>query len=537
MGGLLTFLDARGRALAATATAVGLLSGAASAALIALVNTALGRGQGAWGWLAAAFAALLVAKIVTNALARLLLTHLAQRTLSQICSELSRQVLATPLRELERVGVPRILSTLTDDVATIAWAISTVPSVAMNAAVLGGCAVYLGWLSWPILLVVSAFVVVGAVAYRLLVYRAFRSFQDARNARDALFQDFRSLTEGLKELKLHAGRRRAFMQERLEPTVERLRRHSFAGLLQHIVATSWSQLLFYAALGALVFAVPRMPDVTPETLTGYLLVTLYMMNPLWALIEAWPTFARARIALQKVHDLGVTLAPAAADALEAGPAAPEPFARLDFDGVVFSYGDDADGHGFVLGPLDFSLRRGELVFLVGGNGSGKSTFVKVLTGLYPPTVGALRLNGALVDDKSREWYRRHFSAVFSDFYLFDGLLGLGGAELDTRAQSYLARLELDAKLRIEGGRFSTTALSQGQRKRLALLTAFLEDRDVYVFDEWAADQDVHYREIFYCQILPELKALGKTVLVISHDDRYYHLGDRVLKLEVGRLVV
>jgi putative ATP-binding cassette transporter len=191
----------------------------------------------------------------------------------------------------------------------------------------------------------------------------------------------------------------------------------------------------------------------------------------------------------------------------------------------------------VLGPLDLSLRRGELVFLVGGNGSGKSTFVKVLTGLYPPTVGALRLNGALVDDKSREWYRQHFAAVFSDFYLFDGLLGLGGAELDARARPYLARLELDAKLRIEAGRFSTTALSQGQRKRLALLTAFLEDRDVYVFDEWAADQDVHYREIFYCQILPELKARGKTVVVISHDDRYYHLGDRVLKLEYGRLVV
>jgi putative ATP-binding cassette transporter len=515
-----------------------LLSGAASAALIALVNTALGRGQSAWGYLAAAFAALLVAKIVTNAVARLLLTHLAQRALSRLCSDLSRQVLATPLRDLERVGIPRILSTLTDDVMTISWAISVLPTVAMNAAILGGCAVYLGWLSWPILLVVSSFVVVGAVAYRVLVYRAFRSLQHARDTRDVLFQVFRSLTEGLKELKLHAGRRRAFVDERLEATVETLRRHSSAGLLQHIVATSWSQLLFYASLGALVFAVPRLPAVTPETLTGYLLVTLYMMNPLWGLIEAWPIFARARIALQKVRDLGLALAPAAPDALELGPApAPEPFARLELDGVVFAYGDDTDGRGFVLGPLDLSLRRGELVFLVGGNGSGKSTLVKVLTGLYPPTVGALRLNGTVVEDKNREWYREHFSAVFSDFYLFDGLLGLGGADLDARAGAYLARLELDAKLRIEGGRFSTTALSQGQRKRLALLTAFLEDRDVYVFDEWAADQDVHYREVFYRQILPELKARGKTVVVISHDDRYYHLGDRVLKLEYGRLVV
>jgi putative ATP-binding cassette transporter len=173
---------------------------------------------------------------------------------------------------------------------------------------------------------------------------------------------------------------------------------------------------------------------------------------------------------------------------------------------------------------------------VGGNGGGKSTFVKVLTGLYPPTVGAVRLNGTAIDDKNRDWYRQHFSAVFSDFYLFDDLLGLGGDDLDARAQQHLARLGLERKVRVERGRFSTTALSQGQRKRLALLTAFLEDRPIYVFDEWAADQDVHYREIFYRQILPELKALGKTVLVISHDDRYYHLGDRVLKLEYGKLV-
>ncbi len=165
------------------------------------------------------------------------------------------------------------------------------------------------------------------------------------------------------------------------------------------------------------------------------------------------------------------------------------------------YGDDAS-ESFVLGPLDLSLRPNELVFLVGGNGSGKSTLMKVLTGLYPPTRGAIRLNGQLIDDKNREWYSQHFTAVFSDFYLFDSLLGLDGMEVDERARQSLVRLELDTKVRVEGGRFSTIALSQGQRKRLALLTAFLEDRPIYVFDEWAADQDAHYRDIFYRQILP-----------------------------------
>src|SRR5262249_13952577 len=207
----------------------------------------------------------------------------------------------------------------------------------------------------------------------------------------------------------------------------------------------------------------------------------------------------------------------------------------ELEGVRFAYAD-ASENGFVLGPLDFTLRRGEIVFLVGGNGSGKSTFVKVLTGLYPPQAGVIRLDGHCITETKREWLHGHFSVVFSDFYLFDRLLGLEASDLDARTREYLVQLELDDKVEVHRGTLSTTALSQGQRKRLALLTAFLEDRPIYVFDEWAADQDPHYREIFYQRLLPDLRARDKTIVVISHDDRYYHLGDRLVKLEYGELV-
>jgi putative ATP-binding cassette transporter len=204
--------------------------------------------------------------------------------------------------------------------------------------------------------------------------------------------------------------------------------------------------------------------------------------------------------------------------------------------VTFAYPFDSEGRRFVLGPLDLELRRGELVFVIGGNGSGKSTLMKVLTGLYGQEQGTIRLDGVAVTERNREWYRRHFSAVFTDFYLFDSLLGMDESDLDKRATRGLEELELDDKVQVSDGVFSTTALSQGQRKRLALLTAFLEDRPIYVLDEWAADQDPHYREIFYRHLLPDLKARGKAIVVISHDDRYYHLGDRIVKLEDGKLV-
>jgi putative ATP-binding cassette transporter len=121
--------------------------------------------------------------------------------------------------------------------------------------------------------------------------------------------------------------------------------------------------------------------------------------------------------------------------------------------------------------------------------------------------------------------------------LFDNFLGLSNTNLDAQAQEYLSLLHLQHKVKVRNGALSTTAVSQGQRKRLALLTAYLENRPFYLFDEWAADQDPYFKNIFYTQLLPELKARGKTVLVISHDDKYFEVADRIIKLDYGKLAL
>lgn len=143
--------------------------------------------------------------------------------------------------------------------------------------------------------------------------------------------------------------------------------------------------------------------------------------------------------------------------------------------------------------------------------------------------------GQSITDASREWYRQQFSVVFSDFYLFDRLLGLDDFDRDRQTQDYLEQLHLEHKVKINNGAFSTTALSQGQRKRLALLTAYLEDRAIYVFDEWASDQDPAFKKIFYMQLLPELRSRGKAIVVVSHDDRYFDQADRIVKLDYGKV--
>jgi len=113
------------------------------------------------------------------------------------------------------------------------------------------------------------------------------------------------------------------------------------------------------------------------------------------------------------------------------------------------------------------------------------------------------------------------------------LLGLSGDKVDERAKEYLMSLGLDLKVSIVNGKFSTINLSQGQRKRLALLVAYLEDRQIYLFDEWAADQDPRFKEIFYRTLLPDLKEKGKTIILVSHDDRFYDVGDRIITLDSG----
>ncbi|HJX29105.1 MAG TPA: cyclic peptide export ABC transporter, partial [Thermoanaerobaculia bacterium] len=219
------------------------------------------------------------------------------------------------------------------------------------------------------------------------------------------------------------------------------------------------------------------------------------------------------------------------------PPSPSSWRRLDLCGVIYGYHRNVEEEGFAVGPVDLSFHPGEIVFLVGGNGSGKTTLAKIISGLYMPESGEIRLDGKPVTEETIDGYRQLFSTVYSDFCLFESLLGLERPDLDQQAHRYLTKLHLDRKVTVKDGELSTVALSQGQRKRLALLTAYLEDRPIYLFDEWAADQDPTFKEIFYHQFLPELRSRGKLVLVISHDDRYFDVGDRLIRMEEGRLLL
>jgi putative pyoverdin transport system ATP-binding/permease protein len=520
------------------ASITGSISGIGSASLIALINqsitqTSLNRLQSQeqliWG-----FVGLAGITMATNLTSQFLLVELAQGAVYKLRLRISGWILSSHLRHLEELGASRLLTTLTDDIQSVAMAVFNLPTLFINVSLIFGCLLYLGWLSIGILLATLIFLGVAIFIVQVLINKAFRLFIMAREENDTLMKHYRGITDGIKELKLHKKRREDFLGIELESTVGALRRYRVR--TQKILAftNSLGEFLFFILLGLLVFGVPHLMPTSVAVLSGYVLTISYIMRPIGNILATLPNMTEAAVSLRKIDTLGLSLASQVEEGLQSHQEL-RSFQRIELIQATHSYTKEGESNTFTLGPIDLEFSPGEIVFIVGGNGSGKSTLAKLITGLYLPDSGKICLDSTPITNQSRETYRQLFSTVFSDFYLFERLLGIPFEDLDVRAKKYLEELQLSHKVQVKDGSLSTTELSQGQRKRLALLTAYLDDRPIYLFDEWAADQDPFFREVFYQQILPELKKRGKAVLVISHDDRYFHLCDRLIKLDYGQI--
>jgi putative pyoverdin transport system ATP-binding/permease protein len=520
------------------AVAVGTFGGLSSAGLLALFTIVL-RG-GSWYstfTLACVLIALCLFLPFTKFVSDVVLMRLAQGELFNLRMQLSSRILRAALRHLEILGSERLMTAFTDDIPGIINALNLLPALCTNIAIGIGGFVYMGWLSWRVLLLVLGFLVLGVLVYQLPTVWALRSFRAARQESDVLFGHFKSLTEGIKELKLHSRRRGVFLSEVLRGTAESRRKYFLNAHNVYTVASSSGQMLVFVAIGFILFSsIIGRPGMA--ILTGSVMTLFYITQSLQLVMNTLPTLGRADIALQKLDDLTRELEGPGVLELEQDVATDiSPRCEdLTLKAITHVYQSKNKKEVFTLGPIDMSLKAGQLVVLAGGNGSGKTTLAKIITGLYSAENGELVLDGERITDENREYYRQHFSAIFYDFHLFESLLGLEKPNLDDYAREGLARLQLTHKVTIQDGVLSTTQLSQGQRKRLALLTATLEDRPIYVFDEWAADQDREFREFFYRYLLPDLKAKGKMVLIICHDDQYFDVADRIIKLESGRII-
>lgn len=513
----------------------GSIAGIGNAGLIALINTVLQGTNRSRSVLALCFLGLCLLVLISTAMSQIYISRVTETMIFDLRLRLTSRLLACPLRHIEEIGIPQLLAVLTQDIEAIASASLPISLLCIFVALLLGCLVYLSWLSIPLFGLTLILMPVGILSHHYLIYRGKYFLKFAREEQDNLFKHFRTATEGIKELKLHQQRRHAFLKEDLQATATKYRHYRISATHLFAIGGSWGLVVLFMLIGILLFVAPLL-TIPNSVLTGYTITLIFMLTPVRGILNTLPELLRANIALQKINALGLSLATQSTELDRVLQTTEQSsLLSLQLSRVSHVYKGDRDDRHFILGPIDLTLYPQEIVFIVGGNGSGKSTLVKLLTGLYAPESGTIEFNGQQIADDNRDWYRQQFSVVFSDFYLFDRLLGLETLDRDRHIQAYLEQLHLDRKIKINNSVFSTTALSQGQRKRLALLTAYLEDRSIFVFDEWASDQDPAFKQVFYTQLLPDLKQRGKAVVVVSHDDHYFDRADRILKINYGKV--
>lgn len=442
------------------------------------------------------------------------------------------RILNASYRKIEALEAGKIPAGLSGDTEVVSNFVNVLVTGITNLITLICCFVYLGVLNYCALLISIFIVAVAAVLYYYAGKSAERDWEKTRDIQNKFFKLISDLEQGFKELFLNRSKKTDFACD-IRQACETYRERRLAGEYKFINVHIIGELIFGVVIGTVAFVFPYLfKDMNQSELRIYLFIFLYMNLPVHGILNNIPSIFQFRISWRRINQLLEEIATLKS---ELTPQEPVPWGKNSAIGlydVKFQYRNEPGGE-FAIGPLNADFRTSQITFITGGNGSGKSTLAKLITGLYSPDQGEIRIDGIPV---SFDALSQHYSAVFSDFHLFPKLYGIEYPTKKADAEKYLNTLRIANKVRIQDGVFDTLALSTGQRKRLALLVCFLEDRPVYLFDEWAADQDVEFRKYFYQELLPELRQKGKCVIAITHDERYFGIADQVIKMELGQIV-
>ncbi|WP_282418135.1 cyclic peptide export ABC transporter [Polyangium sp. 15x6] len=462
---------------------------------------------------------------------------IVEEILHRIKGRIVEKILRADFAALERLGTSEIYDRITENATVISGAAGLVTNVLQQLLIFLFAIGYIAWMS------LSAFVLLGILTAAGLALYWTRSevmvgfLQHLAKTRVAFFDVLTDLLRGFKEVRFSRTRGQQIRDDVMRTSADlrdttRKANHLFD---DNFILASCN---LFVLLGALVFVLPRHVHMEPATLTKLVSGVMFLWGPLQGAVSGYPAYVRSNQALREIETLERKLDAAAAAKASEG-ALSDPWKGkpgvIVAQGVEYEYARKNGDEAFRIGPANFTIDPGEIIFIVGGNGSGKSTLLKVLTGLYGATAGTLFSGGEAVRPQNAPAYREMISAIFSDFHLFSKAYGL--LDVDGQAVSrLLAQMQLEGKTEFKVDRFTRRDLSTGQRKRLAMVVSLLEDRPIHVFDEWAADQDPEFRKYFYEELLPALKARGKTVIAVSHDDRYFHCADRVFTMEYGKLL-
>ncbi|MBF0259228.1 MAG: cyclic peptide export ABC transporter [Desulfamplus sp.] len=464
-------------------------------------------------------------------------TRIAEIIISKIRVRIADKIRNSELLFLENIGKAEVYTLITQNTNLISESVVVIINSCQSAIVLVCCLFYIGYLSKLAFFTTLIAICAGIFTFILHQKAIDSELRETTLKETKFFEMLYNTLDGFKELKMNRKKSEEYagcLQVVADETEELKIKTGF----RFVIEIMFSQVFFYTLLAVIVFLLPKFDYLSGSILTRVTTAILFVIGPANMVVTAIPLITRANIAVENIYSLEQRLDEASRP-YKIDKVVPvkkfDSFKKIEFDNIIFSYLDENNTPLFTLGPLNMSVNQGETLFIVGGNGSGKSSMMKLLSGLYYPVSGNIIFDGTPINKITYPAYRELFSVIFGDFHLFDKLYGLDDIDEDQVLQ-LLKVMQLDRKTDFVDRGFTNINLSTGQRKRLAMIIALLEKRPVCLFDEWAADQDPIFREFFYTTLLQQMKKDGKTVIAVSHDDRYFHLADRIIKMEYGKFI-
>jgi putative ATP-binding cassette transporter len=461
--------------------------------------------------------------------------EIIESALHRIKTRLVAKIERTEFEQLERIGTTEILDRITENMTVISSLAPAIGVILQSLCTFVFGIVYLFWLS-PIVFAVLVPIQIAAVhLYREHIKRTDRLLKETSDTRLQFLKTLSDLLRGSKEIRLHRARSRDIRDDFNKNSAKLA---DIAAETTHVFDDGglFVTMNLYVLLGAIVFVLPKHVELDSDLTAKIVATLLFLWGSVQTGMGTYWAFAQSNDAIDNINKLEEKLD--ADTKASTTDVCPDPWngtpGRIEAIGVEYEYPAQNGETPFRIGPIDFSVAPGELVFIVGGNGSGKSTLLKILTGLYLPSRGVLQANGIPVSSANADNYREMISALFSDFHLFSKAYGLLDVDPDA-VRVLLREMQIEDKTSFDNGEFTQQNLSTGQKKRLGMIIAYLEERPLFVLDEWAADQDPEFRKHFYENMLPALKQKGKTIIAVSHDDRYFHIADRVITMEYGTI--
>ncbi len=480
------------------------------------------------------FVSLCVVLMLMKLTSIIIVNNIAKTATAELKITIARKIQRMLVAHVEKEGLTRLLNIIGADAQAVANAATAIPMLLVSVLTIFGMLFYLATLNIYVFFIILIAILVGAIIFQIPSNISMRFYEQARELQDISQEGIRGLIFGVYELKLDHPKANKFMQQELvNPLHKALRIEKLGDALLH-TAGNFSDLLAFLIIGLVVFFLPDSINLAPTQSYGVIMALLYVAGPVGHILSTIQNLQRGKVALARIHmlqDLDEEILSPAASSISK-------WTSFNVKNATYVYPkqNENEESSFSLAETSLSFQKGKIYFIVGGNGSGKSTLSKLISLHYIPTTGSVSFDETIINSDNIVSARSKISVIYSNYYLFRTLYREYTDTDVKRINDYLEKFGLKGKTEFINGEFTTIKLSDGQRRRLALLVALLEDKEIYVFDEWAADQDPEHKKLFYTEILPSIRALNKLVIVITHDDRYFNCADEVVFMNEGKVV-